>query len=145
MTNLRSSLVKCCHTFLKSGGTGAVVWVQKELKARSQRQVCLLAFESPTTSCFSCMPPGYIQTQNNEAEIHLAASRREFPSQIGHKICLNAERLPVFYSDCYLLVTVPAAHTNLKNKHSFLTMQLNPTEQIDDIPQTLKPDNPPVS
>lgn len=66
------------------------------------------------------MPPGYTETQNNEAEIYLEASRREFPTQTGYDIYLHAERLPVLYSDSYLLVTVPAAHTDLKNKHSSL-------------------------
>lgn len=58
--------------------------------------------------------------------------------QTGHDIRLNAERLLVISTDSYLLVTVPAAHTHLKNKHSFLILQLNPTEQINGVPQTLK-------
>lgn len=131
--------------FPEIGGTGAAVWVQKEPKARSQRQICLLDFESPTPSCFSCIPPGYTETQNNGAEIHFAASRREFLTQTGHDICLNAERLPVLSSDCYLLVTLLAAHTDLKNKPSFLILQLNPTEQINSVPQTLKTYQPPGS
>lgn len=70
------------------------------------------------------MPPGYIETQNNEAEIHLAASRRQFPTQTRYNMYLHAERLPVLYSDSYLLVTVhTAAHTDLKNKHSFLNKE----------------------
>lgn len=124
--------------FPESGGTGTAMWVQKEPKAGSQRQVCLLNFESPITSCFSCTLPEYIETQGKEAEIHLAASRREFSTHTAHDIYLNAERLHVLYSDSYLLVTVPAAHTGLKNKHSFLTLWPIPTEKINSIWQTLK-------